>query len=494
MKKSRRILATLLSALVATSAFAAVPFTASAATSTVTLKSNVTADKTTKISSVGDTVTVTFKLQADQGILNNEAALSYDSSVLKLASTTTSSSFQPVFSKGGSTIFNKSIAGKVYFNSSNLNTYSFKTAATYLTATFEVVKVANAEVSLNVDVLTGSSNNAQTSYVYYQDVAKSGFAFTSTVSTTPKQQGGDVVTPSDGYTVVASGDNGFNLKMSKSAANYVSGTIALQPGTYSIKVSDDSKIYAYKKTVNDYSVGSLTMSTSYSTPVTLNATGGTYTFRWDVQKKLLLITYDKKLPTHYLTGDLHTILSDVPGNSKMAVGSTYLEKGTYKFKVSANKTDYGYSKVVNDSTTGTLSFKTTYSSSVTLNATGGTYTFSYNKSTNGLIISSAISGNEASDDVHISGSGNLNGLVLTSKDDVVYTGSVKLTEGSYSMKVYNYGAAYTFGGKLVIPNATPKKLSSSYISALTVIVGAGDDGTYNVSFNVNTGELVFTKA
>ncbi len=66
----------------------------------------------------------------------------------------------------------------------------------------------------------------------------------------------------------------------------------------------------------------------------------------------------------------------------------------------------------------------------------------------------------------------------------VAKGTVKLSEGTYSFKVYNYGTAYTIGSKIV--DSGTKNLKSSYTSNVTLIASGG---TYTFSFDKTTGAL-----
>lgn len=87
------------------------------------------------------------------------------------------------------------------------------------------------------------------------------------------------------------------------------------------------------------------------------------------------------------------------------------------------------------------------------------------------------------DDVHVSGDIN---LVLDDKggESNVAKGTVKLSEGTYSFKIYNYGTAYTIGSKIVDSGA--KTLKSSYSASVTLIASGG---TYTFSFDKTTGAL-----
>ena len=89
-------------------------------------------------------------------------------------------------------------------------------------------------------------------------------------------------------------------------------------------------------------------------------------------------------------------------------------------------------------------------------------------------------------DVHISGDVN---LVLNDKDEngkdlAKATGTVKLAQGTYTFKVYNYGTAYTAG--TVIKDTATKTLSSKYTTPVTL---NATGGTYQFTFDKTTGAL-----
>ncbi|EKC79752.1 hypothetical protein LEA_02111, partial [human gut metagenome] len=289
--------------------------------------------------------------------------------------------------------------------------------------------------------------------------------------------------PTDGYYVY--GDN-IKLKLTSIGTDKVGGKIALQKGTYTFKIDNYGTLLGYSKTFTDTTKG-LTFNKKFKSSTTLVATGGTYTFQFNTKTNTLVVKYDKNLPNDYLIGDLNTILSPVKGRT-IAVGSTYLAAGTYKFKLSADNVVYGYSKVINNTTNGnSLSLNSKYSSYLTLNATGGTYTFTLNTKTKKLVVGYVPTKDEKADDVHVSGDIN---LVLDDKggESNVAKGTVKLSEGTYSFKVYNYGTAYTIGSKIV--DSGTKNLKSSYTSNVTLIASGG---TYTFSFDKTTGALKVTK-
>ncbi|MEF2919714.1 MAG: hypothetical protein U0O22_04500 [Acutalibacteraceae bacterium] len=275
----------------------------------------------------------------------------------------------------------------------------------------------------------------------------------------------------------------IELKLTPCGTNKVRGTIVLQPGTYKFKLNNYGTLLGYGKTFTDSTKG-LTFKSTFSSFCTINATGGTYTFQVSTDKNALVVNYDSNLPEEYLVGDINTILTPVAGKP-LAIGATYLEAGTYQFKISDNTVILGNGSSCTDGTAGrSVSFKDTYSKYYTLNATGGTYTFTYYTSTQKLIIGCVQNVDEANDDVHISGDIK---LVLNDNngESNIATGKVTLTEGKYSFKVYNYGVAYCSGS--TINNTGKKTLKSTYTKNVTLFANGG---TYEFTFNKTTGELV----
>ena len=537
MKKIQKKLSVVLAVMMVLCMFTALPFSASAAETSeetsagnkINVTSNVADPVSYDYNAQTEQVVVTYLLKADHMIVDTQSSLTYDSKVLKLASTTTTNTKNKVFPVFQSSIvWNPSLTNQVLFNCSSLNLFNFKSENVYCTFTFDVVGSGDTTVNLNVDYLTGTeaesyddffeSEKKDIDYIYDSANKVAGAAFTAkavlvqgeepttapqpttvtqpttatqpatqpTTATQPATQPTTVApsdVPTDGYYVY--GDN-IKLKLTTIGTDKVGGTIALQKGSYTFKLDNYGTLLGYGKTFTDTTNG-LTFNKKFKSSATLVATGGTYTFQVNTKTNTLVVKYDKNLPNEYLIGDLNTILSPVNGKP-IAVGSTYLAAGTYKFKLSAGAVAYGYNKVINDTTNGaSLSLNSKYSSYLTLNATGGTYTFTLNTKTKKLVVGYVPAKDEKADDVHLSGDIN---LVLDDKggESNVANGTVKLGEGTYSFKIYNYGTAYTTGAKIV--DSGTKSLKSSYTANVTLIATGG---TYTFSFNKTTGSLTVTK-
>lgn len=543
MKKIQKKLSVVLAVMMVLCMFTALPFSASAAETSeetsagnkINVTSNVADPVSYDYNAQTEQVVVTYLLKADHMIVDTQSSLTYDSKVLKLASTTTTNTKNKVFPVFQSSIvWNPSLTNQVLFNCSSLNLFNFKSENVYCTFTFDVVGSGDTTVNLNVDYLTGTEANTydelfesdkkDIDYIYNSANKVAGAAFTAkavlvqreepttapqpttatqpttvtqpttatqpatqpTTATQPATQPTTVApsdVPTDGYYVY--GDN-IKLKLTTIGTDKVGGTIALQKGSYTFKLDNYGTLLGYGKTFTDATKG-LTFNKKFKSSATLVATGGTYTFQVNTKTNTLVVKYDNNLPNEYLIGDLNTILSPVKDKT-VAVGSTYLAAGTYKFKLSAGNVAYGYNKVINNTTNGaSLTLNSKYSSYLTLNATGGTYTFTLNTKTKKLVVGYVPAKDEKADDVHVSGDIN---LVLDDKggESNVAKGTVKLDEGTYSFKIYNYGTAYTTGAKIV--DSGSKNLKSSYTANATLIATGG---TYTFSFNKTTGALTVTK-
>ena len=546
MKKIQKKLSVVLAVMMVLCMFTALPFSASAAETSeetsagnkINVTSNVTDPVSYDYNAQTEQVVVTYLLKADHMIVNAQSSLTYDSKVLKLASTNTREKVFPVFQR--SIVWNPSLTNQVLFTCSSLDLFNFKSENVYCTFTFDVVGSGDTTVNLNVDYLTGTeadtykelfeSEKKDIDYIDNSANKVAGATFTAnavlvqgeepttapqpttatqpttvtqpttatqpatqpttatqpatqpTTATQPATQPTTVApsdVPTDGYYVY--GDN-IKLKLTSIGTDKVSGKIALQKGTYTFKLDNYGTLLGYSKTFTDTTKG-LTFNKKFNSSATLVATGGTYTFQVNTKTNTLVVKYDNNLPNDYLIGDLNTILSPVKGRT-IAVGSTYLAAGTYKFKLSSGDVVYGYNKVINNTTNGnSLSLNSKYSSYLTLNATGGTYTFTLNTKTKKLVVGYVPAKDEKADDVHVSGDIN---LVLDDKggESNVAKGTVKLSEGTYSFKIYNYGTAYTIGSKIVDSGA--KTLKSSYSANVTLIASGG---TYTFSFDKTTGAL-----
>ncbi|MGN1432860.1 MAG: hypothetical protein ACI4XI_04065, partial [Ruminococcus sp.] len=136
-------------------------------TLTVNAKSNLFATNSVKADSNANTVTVTYNLQSSMELVNGQWSLSYDSSKLKLVSS--SSSIMPNVSNGVVNCKDGIIKGN-FTNVTDL--YDFTSSKPLVQATFEITGSGSTDVTLDVQELSVGykSNN---SLVYKNAVVNS---------------------------------------------------------------------------------------------------------------------------------------------------------------------------------------------------------------------------------------------------------------------------------------------------------------------------------
>lgn len=162
MKKIQKKLSVVLAVMMVLCMFTALPFSASAAETSeetsagnkINVTSNVADPVSYDYNAQTKQVVVTYLLKADHMIVNAQSSLTYDSKVLKLASTNTREKVFPVFQR--SIVWNPSLTNKVLFTCSSLDLFNFKSENVYCTFTFDVVGSGDTTVNLNVDYLTGT--------------------------------------------------------------------------------------------------------------------------------------------------------------------------------------------------------------------------------------------------------------------------------------------------------------------------------------------------
>ncbi len=163
MKAIKKTVSVVLAVMMILCAVTAMSFGASAAetnnTGKITVSSNLSSPIAYNYDENSEQVTVTYYLQADNMIIDVQAYCTYDTSVLKLADTNDNVSCIPVLSSGNAVI-NLGKPGKILFTSSSLNLFDFKTKGVFFTATFDIIGKGNANIDLNVQVITSTTANS----------------------------------------------------------------------------------------------------------------------------------------------------------------------------------------------------------------------------------------------------------------------------------------------------------------------------------------------
>lgn len=523
MKKIQKKLSVVLAVMMVLCMFTALPFSASAAETSeetsagnkINVTSNVTDPVSYDYNAQTEQVVVTYLLKADHMIVDTQSSLTYDSKVLKLASTTTTNTKNKVFPVFQSSIvWNPSLTNQVLFNCSSLNLFNFKSENVYCTFTFDVVGSGDTTVNLNVDYLTGTeadtydelfeSDKKDIDYIYNSANKVAGAAFTANAvlvqgeepttapqpttatqpttvtqpttapATKPTQPATEPTQPQSGVSVT--GD--IALPLADDGNGIYTGSTELEAGSYAFKMSVNGVAFGNGSTFTDKTTNA-TYNSKWTSSTTLKATGGKYTFKFNTAKNTLTIEYLAPSKAS-IVGDINLDLQATK-DANVYSASVKLNKGNYEFRVMNQGVRYCCGYTYKDLTVGSQ-YNSKWSSASTLAASGGTYTFSYDIDTNKLTISYLPSGAEVS----VVGNFTL-ALAKTDKENV-YSGTKTLKAGNYQIKINNYGKLC--GTSAVVKDVTPGLVFNPKWSKYTTFVATG--GTYTFTYNTATNTLVVT--
>lgn len=523
MKKIQKKLSVVLAVMMVLCMFTALPFSASAAETSeetsagnkINVTSNVTDPVSYDYNAQTEQVVVTYLLKADHMIVDTQSSLTYDSKVLKLASTTTTNTKNKVFPVFQSSIvWNPSLTNQVLFNCSSLDLFNFKSENVYCTFTFDVVGSGDTTVNLNVDYLTGTeadtydelfeSEKKDIDYIYNSANKVAGAAFTAKAvlvqgeepttapqpttatqpttvtqpttapATKPTQPATEPTQPQSGVSVT--GD--IALPLADDGNGIYTGSTELEAGSYTFKMSVNGVAFGNGSTFTDKTTNAK-YNSKWTSSTTLKATGGKYTFKFNTAKNTLTIEYLAPSKAS-IVGDINLDLQATK-DANVYSESVKLNKGNYEFRVMNQGVRYCCGYTYKDFTVGSQ-FNSKWSSASTLAASGGTYTFSYDIDTNKLTISYLPSGAEVS----VVGNFTL-ALAKTGKENV-YSGTKTLKAGNYQIKINNYGKLC--GTSAVVKDVTPGLVFNPKWSKYTTFVATG--GTHTFTYNTATNTLVVT--
>ena len=522
MKKIQKKLSVVLAVMMVLCMFTALPFSASAAETSeetsagnkINVTSNVTDPVSYDYNAQTEQVVVTYLLKADHMIVDTQSSLTYDSKVLKLASTTTNTKNKvfPVFQS--SIVWNPSLTNQVLFNCSSLDLFNFKSENVYCTFTFDVVGSGDTTVNLNVDYLTGTeadtydelfeSEKKDIDYIYNSANKVAGAAFTAKAvlvqgeepttapqpttatqpttvtqpttapATKPTQPATEPTQPQSGVSVT--GD--IALPLADDGNGIYTGSTELEAGSYTFKMSVNGVAFGNGSTFTDKTTNAK-YNSKWTSSTTLKATGGKYTFKFNTAKNTLTIEYLAPSKAS-IVGDINLDLQATK-DANVYSASVKLNKGNYEFRVMNQGVRYCCGYTYKGLTVG-RPYNSKWSSASTLAASGGTYTFSYDIDTNKLTISYLPSGAEVS----VVGNFTL-ALAKTDKENV-YSGTKTLKAGNYQIKMNNYGKLC--GTSAVVKDVTPGLVFNPKWSKYTTFVATG--GTYTFTYNTATNTLVVT--
>lgn len=185
--------------------------------------------------------------------------------------------------------------------------------------------------------------------------------------------------------------------LKKKSANIVSTTVELPMGQYYFKMVRGDLWYGNANEINDrtnkVSMNGLQMS-AVAPECKLNATGGKYTFEYDVINNTLIVDCElaesQENASVFLAGDFNdwsTTANPLTATSSyLSSTQLTLKAGTYKFKIVSNGLWYGTNSIIFDSTSYMGTVTSMYSGDCTLEAQGGVYTFQFNSISKALTI------------------------------------------------------------------------------------------------------------
>jgi len=179
-------------------------------------------------------------------------------------------------------------------------------------------------------------------------------------------------------------------------ANTATATMFLKAGTYKFKLTGNGLWYGNKGIIEDTTteVG-WTVRTSVDENCTLVASGGKYTFTFNITTGKLVIMNEAvsdKISEVFLMGTFNNWADTDPmiyvDDTNTVEATVKLSSGTYEFKIHNAFIDvwYGNTGTISNVTGETGWTMKPGEDKCTLTATGGTYTFKYDLSTNKLIV------------------------------------------------------------------------------------------------------------
>ncbi len=271
----------------------------------------------------------------------------------------------------------------------------------------------------------------------------------------------------------------INVTLYKSSGTLFTGSARLDAGSYDFRVNEMGVQHCFGYTFDD-AVYKITYNPDWTSATTFVASGGLYTFKYDVEANQLTVLHAAAgLGDVRIFGDINLNLAKDYGTLYSA--TTTLQAGTYTFRVDELGTT-----MCNGSTFTESIYKITYSSeykkATTFNVENGKYTFRYDTATNQLTVLYA----PPAQTVSIFGDIDLE---LTKGTGTTYTATTTLAAGTYAFRIDEFGTTLCFGGTFT-DEIGNKVYSTDFVSATTF---KATGGTYKFSFNTETNKLIVKK-
>ena len=454
-----------------------------------------------------NTVTVTYYLQCSKRMLNSQWTLKYDPSVLQFNASKNETedgnwNFMPVATDAVCNPYIADMPGTIKGNCTNLNLYKLSTSAgskvAFVTVTFDVIGSGSTTVDLQLEVMQianlGSDkmidfdsvedyvNNSQELTISTTMNKSTSVTSTAPVTTAPVTEPTTVSPSTEPTTAPASGVSVFgdiNLDLVKGNDDVYSASTSLESGTYTFRINNNGATYCNGSTFTD-KTSNVAYSTKWKAATKLVASGGTYTFKYNVSTNKLTIEYQAPSLAQ-IFGDINLDLQATK-DANIYSAAVELEAGSYNFRVMNQGVQYccGYTFV--DKTKG-AQYNSKWKSASTLKATGGTYTFSYDIDANKLTIAYVPAGAECGM------VGDLTAAFEKTSTENVYSTTLEVVAGTYQIKMSNFGKIC--GGGVNVTDSTKGVTLNPKFSRYATFKATG--GTYTFTYDVSKNVLSIAK-
>ena len=449
-----------------------------------------------------NTVTVTYYLQCSKRMLNSQWTLKYDPSVLQFNASKNETedgnwNFMPVSTDAVCNPYIADMPGTIKGNCTNLNLYKLSTSAgskvAFVTVTFDVIGSGSTTVDLQLEIMqiANLGSDKMIDFDSVEDYVNNSQELTisttmnkstSVTSTAPVTEPTTVSPSTEPTTAPASGVSVFgdiNLDLVKGNDDVYSTSTSLESGTYTFRINNNGETYCNGATFTD-KTKNVAYSTKWKLATKLVASGGTYTFKYNVTTNKLTIEYQAPSLAQ-IFGDINLDLQATK-DANIYSASVELEAGSYNFRVMNQGVQYccGYTFV--DKTKG-AQYNSNWKKESTLKATGGTYTFSYDIDANKLTIAYVPAGAECGM------VGDLTFAFEKTSTANVYSTTMDVKAGTYQIKMSNFGTMC--GGQFNVTDSTKGIILNPKFSKYATFKATG--GTYTFTYDVSKNVLTIAK-
>lgn len=329
-------------------------------------------------------------------------------------------------------------------------------------------------------------------------------------------------TESDVYLKGTFNDWDSSLQLAyEEGSNTVTTTLEIEKGTYSFKIHNRGigSWYSNTGTIEDTTgSGGWTMKTSVDDNCTFIASGGKYTFSFNLSNNKLTVSAEELSPTqtttqaeesenypYYLMGEFNNWKDTDPflltDDADILTVTVEIEAGTYGFKLYKTESEkwYGNSGTINDTTGDNGCTMKEGEDKCTLVATGGTYTFTLTRSTKKLTVlyspdeETPVETTTEAETPQYYLRGDFNDWSSSTPMEIdesvgCAVATIELLEGVYAFKVQDKLNSRWYGNNGTIEDSTEGKSWSMHQSAGDATLEA-TGGTYTFIFDTDEKRL-----